>query len=332
MKKISKRLPSPKDKSDFVLIFALVVWGLSGWTEFFWYFIPAATSIILQSPYPWTKAFLAVSVFAAFFIPLQLGLNVTDLDLMALTVLLCLGFVLFFCKRDKRSFLSLWSLPLVFSTFAALVVMLASALQTPGWDFLNWSKLQIESALFPASLRLSIPLLDPDVNSPLGESLSFLNYVVAPLYQAGVIGVFAAMMTIAYPINGMMENMLKSVQASNLRGQARIFDRFSRWRAPERTLIPLAIGMGLVLFYDLQNQQPLWALILGASLTALSLSAIHMNGMALASFMIPRLSFFLAVACIFLVFFRPIEVLVLAGLADLWFDLRSKWESPSNPA
>jgi hypothetical protein len=332
MKKISKRLTSPKDKSDFVLIFALVVWGLSPWTEFFWYFIPAATSIILQAPQRWTRAFLALSVVAAFFIPVSLNLNVTDLDLMAITILLCMGFILYFCKQEKRSFLSLWTLPLILSALAGLVAMGSAALQTPGWNFLSWADLQIESAIFPASLRLSIPLLRPDENSTLGESLSFLNYVIAPLYQAGVIGVFAAMMTIAFPINGMMENMLKSVQASNLRGQSRVFDRFSRWRAPERALIPLTLGLGLLIFYEFYPQGALWAQILGATLLALSLSAIHMNGMALASFMIPRLSFFLAVACLLMVFLRPIEVLVLAGLTDLWFDLRSKWESPSNPA
>ena len=332
MKKISKRLPSPKDKSDFVLIFALVVWGMSPWTEFFWYFIPAATSIILQSPFAWTKIFLLSAVAGSFFIPFGLGFNVTDLDLMALTVLLCMGFVLYFCRKEKKSFLSLWALPLIFSTFAGLITMLSSALQNPSWSFLSWASIQIDSAIFPASLRLSIPLLNPDQSSALGESLSFLDYVIAPIYQAGVIGVFAAMMTIAFPINGMMENMLKSVQASNMRGQARIFDRFSRWRAPERALIPLALGLALLLFNDLKMDGALWAQILGATLLALSLSAVHMNGMALASFLIPRLSFFLAVACLFLVFFRPIEVLVLAGLADLWFDLRSKWESPSNPA
>jgi hypothetical protein len=332
MKKISKRLPSPKDKSDFVLIFALVVWGLSPWTEFFWYFIPAATSIILQAPQRWTRVFLAISVGAAFLIPLSLSLNVTDLDLMAITILLCMGFVLNFCKREKKSFLSLWALPLILSALAGLVTMASAALQTPGWSFLSWADLQIESAIFPASLRLSIPLLRPDENSALGESLSFLNYFIAPLYQAGVIGVFAAMMTIAFPINGMMENMLKSVQASNLRGQARVFDRFSRWRAPERALIPLTLGLALLIFYEFYPQGALWAQILGATLLALSLSAIHLNGMALASFVIPRLSFFLAVACLLMVFLRPIEVLVLAGLTDLWFDLRSKWESPSNPA
>jgi len=301
---------------DWTFIFCFLVMALAPVSSVFWFFIPVGVSLSLESPKWLGRSVCIVSFIATITSPIWWVRSLTSFDLLGICVFYLLGVFLWSLKNAKQGFLPYLLWPLISSFFAALGLSLAVGLQTPGFNFGTWSLQQMGSDIFPYFFHGS---RYPE------EHRYIFDTFAAPILRPAIIGWFAALMAMAFLVNALMENLLKSFRVANLRGQARVFDRFNQWKAHEFVLVPIVLAL-IVIAVDYMGFKggnfPLQ--VLGWNLLVLSLFPVFVQGIALLSFLIPRVNFLILILIFGLLFLNPIPVLVLAGLGDLWFDLRSK--------
>lgn len=307
-----------KARFDWTVLFCLFILLVAPASSYFWYLIPVSVSFLVQlfgAP-AFILAFL--SFFGAVSSPIWLKVGFSALDLLGICLLFLQGVVLVRLRELRQNFMQFipWVLGFVCVFLATLIGILI--VREPAWAYIPWAQEQMNSEIFPAFFR----------NTHYPEAIRYVfEEFTGPILRSGLLAWFASLMTTSFVINGLTENLLKSFRASNIRGQARAFDRFNRWRATEYVLIPAALGvLILAIDYSLNPDPVFWRQLAGWNLLILGLLPIFIQGLAVVAFLLPRVNIIALIGLVFLLFFNPIPVLVLAGLADLWFDLRSKIE------
>jgi len=304
---------------DFPLIFALLILASAVWSSVTWFFIPIAVFISLQSS---VRLFRLAPIFA--FTGLLLVFSQrpwTALDLLGLSLLFLEGGLLLHLKIRKLDYLNYIFVPLLVSAFAAILVFLSMS-HGDLFQFNAWSEGQIRSEIFPYFFR---PELWTD------QILDVYQSLLAPIFRAGVFGWFGAVLGMAFFINSVFRNFIgRGLYGTRTMPDGKLWQHFYFWRSPDLVLIPLVVGLGLLVFaYQGDPTSSLKAILfpLGWNLSILAVFPILIHGVALASFLIPRVSMLFTIFIFVLLFMFPLPSLVLAGLLDLWFDFRSRMSS-----
>jgi len=312
-----------KIRFDWTVLFCLFILVAAPGSSYFWYLLPVSISFLAQTIGPISFVLAAMSASAVLTSPLWLKVDFSSLDLLGIVILFSMGIVLHKLRQSKRNFMTL--LPWVFGANAIFVgiLTLATALKSTSWDYLSWAAFQMNSEIFPSFFR----------SSHYPETIRYVfDEFTGPILRAGLLGWFVALMTTAFVINGLTESLLKSFRAAHIRGQAKVFERFNRWRATEFTLIPAALGVALLAFdYSADSGSLLWRQLTGWNLVIVGFLPLFLQGLAVVAFLLPRVNIIALIGIVFLLFFNPIPVLVLAGFVELWFDLRSKIDKMPPP-
>jgi hypothetical protein len=194
---------------------------------------------------------------------------------------------------------------------------------TPGLTLSAWTQREAGALILPHFFQREAWLISKEVWSDW--AIDFFDSVLAPILRDGVLGWFAAMMGFAYFINGTIETMIRSFRISQPKKRLRLWSEFNAWKSPEWVLIVLLAGLLLLsLEITFGHHQILALRVLGWTLSICALFPIFCQGICFASFLIPRASFLPFVLIFALLIINPVPILLLAGLADLWFDLRSR--------
>lgn len=301
---------------DWTFIFCFLVLVLAPVSSVFWFFIPVGVSLSLESPRWLGRSLCIASFLATITSPLWWIRNLSEFDLLGICILFSLGFLLWQLKNSRQGFLQhlLWPLGSAFGAAVALLINIY--FRDSQFDFGSWALQQMNSDIFPYFFH----------GDRYPEATRYIfDTFAAPILKPAILGWFSALMAMAFLVNALMENLLKSFRVANIRGQARVFDRFNRWKAPEWVLIPVVLSMLIVAIDYVAFKGSNFRLqFVGWNLMVLSLFPVFVQGIALCSFLIPRVNFFFLIIIFALLLLNPIPVLVLAGLGDLWFDLRSK--------
>lgn len=305
---------------DWTFVFCVLVLCLAPISSVFWFFIPVGVSLFLQTHFRFGQIACLASFLACFASPLWLDRALTGFDFLGLVLLFALGIALWGLRQNRQSFLTYLFWPLLAGAVSAITLIVATKLQSDSWSYSGWTREQMGSEIFPYFFHGD---RYPDATKYLFD-LFFL-----PVLQPALIAWFAALMGLAFFVNGLMENLLKSFRVANIRGQARVFDRLNHWKVSDYVLIPLVSALALLVAnYVFYEGQVLWMQIVGWNTLILALFPLFIQGIAVFTFLIPRVNFLFVVILFMILIFTPLPVLVLAGLGDLWFDLRSKMNTP----
>lgn len=315
----SRKLAKSEKKFLYMMAFiSALVLGFSVVSNQAWLFIPVAICFLCI----WNQT---VGIFysagclamAVLYGGHSAGLN-TQLDVLALLLLFAAGGILYKLQTKQPSFMNKGV-----SFFLLLSLVLSSGmmmfqLSTGGQEAVNqWVSREMGSEIFAAFHGVESR---PDEIKRVYESF------VLPLFRISMVSWFAIGLSIGLLFNYLLLRLFGQFQKPRSRKHRRLWQQFSRWRAPDWILVPLVLGMGiLALSHDeLFPSSFSWSPWLGWNLTFLALFPAMMNGLSLYSYLIPRLSFFLLLLVMVVLIFNPIPVLVLSGLADLWFDFRKR--------
>jgi hypothetical protein len=273
--------------------------------------------------YRWLPPLSFLAIMTTPFWPNGL-MSLRELDVMGLIFLYSSGYLLVVMRKRKKSFHTKLMWPTGLAFLASLVLAAGEWFRSTSWAYGEWARRQLDSEIFPAFFR---PSQYP------ADALDMIEPLVNQFFAPGLFGWFAILMGIAFLMNGFMENLLRSFSANNLRGQSRVFDKFNRWRGSDWVLIPLVVGLALVTLQNSGSIDEKWLILgpVGLNLALLALFPLFVQGMAIVAFFLPRLSFMSVLLVVVGLFLFPIPILVLAGLCDLWFDLRSRFKNRKPP-
>lgn len=265
-----------------------------------------------------------------------LGLNVLRKNALLLTHLDTLGFVLFFLlgallvwsRKGKRSFVSVLFWPFGLGLAVAFIALLTDLWFGSHIALNDWITREAKSVILPHFFQREAWQL----GGASGQvALDLYDSVVSKMLKEGILGWFAAMVGFAFFMNATIETMIRGFRISHAQKRLRLWAEFNAWRASDRVLWILLLGL-LILAIEIglgpHRSQSLrmlgWAFALSA------LFPIFCQGVCFASFMIPRVSFLPFVLIFALLILNPVPFLLVAGLADLWFDFRSRWTARIN--
>jgi hypothetical protein len=282
----------------------------------FWFVVPAAVTILHRSRskilnlIPWVA--LTLTAYVALFI----NTSLTQLDLLSLILFFTEGFCLHWILRRDSKLNGVILIPLVASLVLAVIVYGVSGYVGLTKSYSSWADLQVSSNVFPYFFRIE----------DWPESLEgFYRTVLMPVLTAGIFAWFACMMAMAFFVNGVIESLIRGTGRPRRRHRSKVWDEFSGWRAPDSVLFGIFIGLLLLAGEKfVPGLRASWLEVIGWNVAILSLFPVFIQGIAVASYFIPRVSVFLFVVIFTLLVLKPIPVLILAGLTDLWFDFRSR--------
>lgn len=303
----------------FPNLFALFILSLSVLFPHFWFVLPAATNILSRSRSVILKIVPWISFALAFVVATQINTALTELDVLALILFfiegLCLHWIL---RREAKLEAVVW-IPLLVGLSLSAILYAASYSQGLTTSFEQWVDQQMRSEVFPYFFR---PDDWPDDLEGIYKS------ILLPVFRHGIFAWYACTLSMAFFVNGVLESLIRGGGNIRKRVRPKVWDAFSHWKASETLLI--GIFGGLVLLVLNKVWAPffgdLW-LGLGWHVFILSMFPVFIQGIAVASYFIPRVSFFFFILIFALIIFKPIPVLILAGLSDLWFDFRSRVHS-----
>jgi hypothetical protein len=307
-----------KGQFDFGLLFSFFVLGISTIGSYFWFLIPV--SVILMGS---SKIKFIRDLYPAFFL---LGLasladwqsGVNEFEALGYIFYFLMGVLLLNFKRRNASYVKYTFKILFFSILSVLVLMLSSSYFIPNWSYEAWVGNQLTSSIFPYFFHAETwPELQRGV----------FDTILKPVLEQSLFAWFACMMGMAFFFNGAMEGLFARATPKNFKRSAKLWKEFDKWRAPDQVLIFLVLGMALVAASYLDVPEGELFALFGWNITFLACFPIFLQGVALMSFLMPRLPFFFLIAIFILLFLNWIAVLVLAGLGDLCFDFRSRMRS-----
>ncbi len=300
----------------------LIACLILAWAPFIsqtWFFIPAAVSLLVHSRH---KILILVPLVAFAMTVYSLsygGLVGAELDFLSIYLLFAMGVVLRWAIRSKASMTKILVLPGAFAFVLGLLSFLSRGIWGFKLSYLEWVNRQIGSEVLPYLFKAE----------GWPESVVELyNKIFMPALQQGLLSWFAAIMATSFFVNGIVENFLRNLGERKKTLTPKGWHGFATWKTPDWVLMGLVLGLAAFAVPKLFHID-LGSLVsfAGWNLLIISLLMVFFQGVALATYFIPR-SNFLGFAIIFIVLiFDPIPVLMLAGLADLWFDFRSKTSS-----
>lgn len=311
---------------DFALLFAFLIFSLIPFGPQVWFLIPAAVCVSYNTASRWPRWMPWVAFVLGLYILRHDFHLLTRLDLLAYVLLFLFGAILVWCRREKRNFISALFGPFAIAGVGALVVLASYLKFTPNASVADFLRTESSSLILPHFFHRETWVISKDFWS--SWSLDFFDSILVHILREGVLGWFAATLGFAYFINGTIETMIRGFRTPQPKKRLRLWAEFNAWKAPEWVLWGLFAGL-LVLAFEMSighRQIPLLR-VLGWTLAVISLFPIFCQGICFASFLIPRASFLPFVIIFALLIINPVPVLLLAGLADLWFDLRSRMSS-----
>jgi|GEM_PF-6642110 len=285
-----------------------------------WIFIPVGLCLLCRWNFKIGLIYLIFCLLLAFFLGEMASAQATQLDKLALILLFVAGLMLFHLQSKQGLFLKR-GLGIYFCLSALLVAgLMLLRFSLGGEQGVNhWTQIQMGSDIFPAFFGAKAW---PEDLKNVYES--FLQ----PLFRISLLSWFAVSLAVGLLFNLFLLRLFHQLQWGGQRNR-RFWLQFSRWRAPDWILLPLVLGLGF-LAYSNQNLFPAGFSLspwLGWNLTVLALFPAFMNGMSLYAYLIPRLPFFILILVLIVLIINPLQVLVLSGLADLWFDFRRRLET-----
>jgi hypothetical protein len=312
------RANSKRGSAFFPNLFAFFVLAGSVFFQYFWFFLPAAVHILHRSRF-YSVKFIPWMAFSLIAVVGVREVGATELDVLALVIFFLEGLCLSWWLRNDAKMTGFIFYPLLGGSVLALIVFGMNRLLGFSHSYHAWSLSQFQSEVFPYFFRME----------EWPEALlSMYETVIRPILLSGLFAWFGCMVAMAYFINGIIENIVSGKTAVRRKSRPKLWEQFSGWRSSEWVLAGLFLGLLLLSLrrFFPQFDSPLWE-IFGWHLTIFSLFPIFIQGMALTSYFIPRLSMFAFVAIFIVLLLKPIPVLILAGFSDLWFDFRSKIRS-----
>lgn len=247
----------------------------------------------------------------------------SQLDLLSYALLFVTGGILVWSRRKRMSFVSALFVPFIVAFFAALTLLFVDLLMQRELTLNAWLLRESQSLILPHFFHRETWIISKEAWA--NWALDFFDTVLSPILRDGVIGWFSAMIGFAYFMNGTIETMIRSFRTPQPVKRLKLWAEFNAWRAPDWVLVALLIGLAVLAYEISLGQRQLLVLrVFGWTLTVCALFPVFCQGICFASFLIPRASFLPFVLIFALLIINPVPVLLLAGLADLWFDLRSR--------
>ncbi|MDB5037341.1 MAG: hypothetical protein JWQ35_869, partial [Bacteriovoracaceae bacterium] len=302
----------------FPNLLALSILALAPFFPHFWYVVPAGVSILFRSRSRFLKLIPWLALLNMIYFGIWTNPEITKLDALSIFLFFLEGLCLHWIIKGRAKLLYVVMFPLFFA-FILSVLLFAFDRGSSAKNYLDWASSQISSEVFPYFFRMD------DWPEPI---IGIYQTILLPILKAGIFAWFASMVAMAFFVNGVLENFMRGLGSPRKSLRPKIWDEFSKWRSPDYVLVTLVLGMLILAaphFYPGLDSVPLQ--VIGWNLAILSLFPIFIQGIALASYLIPRVSIFIFVVIFTLLVFKPIPVLILAGLSDLWFDFRSKIRS-----
>lgn len=234
-----------------------------------------------------------------------------------------LGLILFYglgilLRRRDRDGLKL-ILPVSLLFFAIGIASILSAWGWLGMSFHEFSRTQIKAALMPYFFHVET----------LGSAeLDWFHSVLKNIYAEGLVGWWTTVGGLGIYLNFVVVRFVESLdEGKPVSG----WESLQKWTCPTGALLALVLSLALAILavegarLGLSEGALLWVRPVAWTSLILSGFPIFLQGLGLVAFILPRLGFFLLFLTLFVFFFlNPVLVLVLAGLIDLWFDLRSR--------
>lgn len=322
---------SRKPGDVFLTVSSVVVLFLSAFLPSAWALIPVSCFFLIQR----SKVLGVVGILFFWFssivqawplsehIDFGVALSpLSSLDLFALSLFYGAGIVLGF--MNMKQWLRFVAFTFVASFLGLFVLSLLAFLEGNVAQLELWSLAQLDSHLFRG-------FLDPAAVP--AELQPFLESWIFPFFKMTILAWGTCLLTLGVVFNLLLVRILSQfpLRPAKLKQRPKkdFWWQFTHFRAPDSLLFPLIMGLALlVLLADpLIPQSFAWASWVGWNLTILALFPALLSGVSLFSYLIPRLPFFLLLLALFVVIINSLLALVLAGLADLLFDFRKRWEA-----
>ena len=298
-------------------LLGLFVLFATPFSQHFWFFVPAAVSVVIASRQLPLKLIPAISIILTIIGLGRWQSGVTDLDVMGLILFYLMGVYHYSLLKYEGSFLKSILIPLWVGTAAAVLVFISGyGLQyftgdtvVPLKDFYPlWADKQMMSVHFPAFFQ-------PE--SWIDWTRDAYETVFRPILRLSVFAWFGCMMASAFFLNTILVAVFEA--------GSQIWQEFGTWKAPDWTLILLVAGLAC-LAASTMVPGDYWKLV-GWNLATIAFFPIFLQGTAVTSFLIPRASLLLLILIFIVLILDPVPILLLAGVGDLWFDFRSRFGS-----
>lgn len=293
-------------------VFALLVLGFSPWSSDLWLFIPfAVASLLLIS----RAGGLCLALVAFAFTAWKLGqASAPAFDFLGLALYHLGGFGIYLTRSNSERLLG-W----------VTGFFLFTALLTYGAFFTNlsapwaWLRQQLDSVFFRGLVGAE--------NWP-AELEAIHEGILVPFFQASIPAWFCVSLAVSLLLNVLLFRLFRQFQQPG--GFNRHFWRkFSEWRRAEWSLLPLVAGVGVLILQsgELFPQGFFWGSWVGWNLSVFATFPLIMSGLCLFAFVMQKLPFLVSIILVLLLVLFRLPVLVLVGIADLGFDLRSRIRS-----
>ncbi|PIR23033.1 MAG: hypothetical protein COV44_04750 [Deltaproteobacteria bacterium CG11_big_fil_rev_8_21_14_0_20_45_16] len=273
-------------------------------------FLPAAGYVVLRRNELWGSVLLLASaLLACQVLSERSGLG---LDILSLVLFFSAAPILYFGRKAKH-----WGTEKLLYGYVGLGLLAFLGLSLGHWahgSIMNWFNTEMNADLvksffgmdqWPADLRTR------------------LEKIIFPFVRLTLVAWFGVMLASIFLFNAFL------LRLSSRRNPLKFWVHFSSWRPKDWVLIVVVIGLGILaaspgpLIPDTIELLP-W---LGWNLAILGSFPIVLGGLSFLSYMTPRLPFFLSILVLLVLFSNPPPVLLLTGLADMWFDFRKRWKS-----
>lgn len=290
------------------LIAGLLLFG-SFYSSYVWVLIPVSICLLCI----WSFSLgglisLGFLIVAGFLDDLEIW--VAAVDRLAWVLLSLSGFLLYLFQARLHSLF--WgSIPYMAAVFSVGLI----------WYF-GWAQQdlvhEMKAAFFPN-------IFEKDA-WPEEMHLSFENRLL-PLFQLALPSLFAFSLSLILVFNTFILAFFLSITE----GSQRLWQGFSEGKLTDKALIPLVGALLLLILFraELFPEAFLWGPWLAWNLFFLAFFPFVLNGIACFSFLLPRISFIWVLILIWLLVYIPLPILVLLGLADIWFDFRRRMGSNS---
>lgn len=307
-----------RDSIRFSNLLSLFILAAAPFASYFWFFIPFAVSFCIHSRMWLFKLAAVLSCLVCFYSVLFWAQAPSVLDFLAVFILFSEGFLLRWVLRSKASFTKVFLTPLLGAWVLGFLSFVSGMYAGLHHNFSDWASQQIGAEVVPSSLRSGTEM----------EILGSVSQILLRILKDGLLAWFGNLMAMALFVNGVMEAMFRGLDSKGRMDGRLAWTGFQNWRCPDWALVPLALGLiSLALPRSLDWSWPPVVDLVALNLVILAGSMVFAQGIALVSFFIPRLSWPLFLILFFVLVIEPIPLLLLAGLADLWFDFRSKMRS-----
>ncbi|TVQ78825.1 MAG: hypothetical protein EA369_06105 [Bradymonadales bacterium] len=298
------------------IAFAIFSVAFSFHSSVLWPFLPLSFAILSL----WLRALglwaLGLSFSFHFFVIVSDLSDIQVFQTMALGLFHLMGL---FLIKFQKSFLP-WP-RLIFFMLGFLLVLFSVYVFQQGFE-------GVEARLEAVKELPSSPgIFDQSRWEEANESL--YRQLVAPVARSASVAILSLHFMYWFLYSALIWQVVLALGSRQIFARRRFWLELGHWRLTEWILVPLALSLALLLWQMprlLVDSFDIWVMI-AWNLLFISAFLIMMRGLAIAAYLMPRISpFALILLLLGLVFAAPL-ILIIAGFGDIWFDFRKRIRS-----